>query len=226
MKNKATSVADLAISHNIDVLALTETWLGSDIDTNVVSQLVPIGYNFHAVSRCKEKRGGGVALMYTAGLQVKTVTTGGKYTHFEHSDYYITSAGIIPSVNAVFFDDWSAYLDSCMLDPHEIVITGDLNFHLDTETAPDVRRFSETLADHGMVQLVTDATHNKGHILDVVIVRTNMGVDTTIVFVNGLEAKLLPKTQLFNDCLVTILFCPLIIRLIPTQEVSKMMSQS
>ena len=60
-----------------------------------------------------------------------------------------------------------------MLDPHEMVITGDLNFHLDTETAPDVRRFSETLADHGMVQLVTDATHNKGHILDVVIVRIN-----------------------------------------------------
>ncbi len=60
-----------------------------------------------------------------------------------------------------------------MLDPHEIVITGDLYFHLDTETAPDVRRFSETLADHGMVQWVTDTTHNKGHILDVVIVRIN-----------------------------------------------------
>ena len=204
VKNKATSVADLAISHNIDVLALTETWLGSDIDKQVVSQLVPIGYKIHAVSRCKEKRGGGVALMYKAGLQVKSVTTGVKYTHFEHSDYYITSAGVTfrlgvvyrpsPSrkngfVNAVFFDDWSAYLDGCMLDPHEIVIAGDLNFHLDTKTAPDVRRLSETLADHGMVQLVTDATHNNGHILDVVIVRincelyTHLGVYTIHVYV-------------------------------------------
>ena len=67
--------------------------------------------------------------MYKAGLQVKTVTTGGKYTHFEHSDYYITSAGVTfrlgvvyrppPSrkngfVSAVFFNDWSAYLDHCM----------------------------------------------------------------------------------------------------------------
>ena len=170
---------------------MTETWLGSDIDKHVVSQLVPIGYNFHAVSRSKEKRGGGVALMCKAGIQVKTVTMGGKYTHFEHSDYYITSAGATfrlgvvyrppPSrkngfVNAVFFDDWSAYLDRCMLDPHEIIITGDLNFHLDTEKAPDVRHFSETLADHGMVQLVSDATHNKGHILDVVIVRMNSAI--------------------------------------------------
>ena len=60
--NLSTSVADLAISHYIDVLALTETWLGIDIDKHVVSQLVPIGYNFHAVSRCKEKRGGGVVM--------------------------------------------------------------------------------------------------------------------------------------------------------------------
>ena len=37
----------------------------------------------------------------------------------------------------------------------------------------------------------------------------NMGVDTKIALLNGLEAKILPKTQLFNDCLVAILFCPL-----------------
>ena len=36
----------------------------------------------------------------------------------------------------------------------------------------------------------------------------NIGVDNKIVFLNGLEAKILPKTQLFNDCLVAILLCP------------------
>ena len=34
----------------------------------------------------------------------------------------------------------------------------------------------------------------------------NMGVDTKIVFLNGLEAKILPQTQLFNDCPIAILF--------------------
>ena len=58
-----------------------------------------------------------------------------------------------------------------MLDPHDIVITGDVNFHLDIVADPDARRFSEMLSD--MRQLVTDATHNKGHLLDVVIVRNN-----------------------------------------------------
>ena len=36
----------------------------------------------------------------------------------------------------------------------------------------------------------------------------NMEVDTKIVFLSELEAKILPKTQ-FNDCRVAILFWPL-----------------
>ena len=45
------------------------------------------------------------------------------------------------------------------------------NFHLDHPAELDVRRFSETLADRGMIQLVKSPTHRGGHILDVVIVR-------------------------------------------------------
>ena len=60
-----------------------------------------------------------------------------------------------------------------MLDMHDIIITSDLNFHLDIPTQLDVKRFSETLCDRGMKQLVNEATHSKGHILDVVIVRDN-----------------------------------------------------
>ena len=75
--------------------------------------------------------------------------------------------------NTVFFDQWSAFLDDIMLDMHDIIITGDLNFHLDIPTQLDVKRFPETLCDRGMKQLVNEATHSKGHILDVVIVRDN-----------------------------------------------------
>ena len=47
VKNKATYVADLVSSHDIDILALTETWLGSVVDNHVMGQLVPEGYKFH-----------------------------------------------------------------------------------------------------------------------------------------------------------------------------------
>ena len=186
VKNKALSVADMVISRDIDILALTETWLGSAIDDHVIHELVPCGYEFHAVSRSGGKRGGGVAVLHKSGLKLKKVSPRGHFTHFEHADYHVMIHGVTfrlsiiyrppPSkrnglVNTVFFDQWSAYLDIVMLDSHNIIITGDLNFHLDNPAELDVRRFSETLADRGMTQLVKSPTHRGGHILDVVIVR-------------------------------------------------------
>ena len=47
VKNKAISVSDLVISRDIDILALTETWLGSAIDVHVINTLVPCGYELH-----------------------------------------------------------------------------------------------------------------------------------------------------------------------------------
>ena len=188
VKNKATYVADL------DILALTETWLGSVVDNHVIAQLVPDGYKFHTASRPAQKRGGGVAVIYKSGLKVETVSNRNKFTHFEHADYYVTARSVTfrlgvvyrppPSkrngfINSVFFDQWSACLDAVMLDPHDIVITGDLSFHLDIVSDPDARHFSETLADHDMTQLVTDATHSKGYLLDVVIVRNHSAIVTT-----------------------------------------------
>ena len=58
-----------------------------------------------------------------------------------------------------------------MLDRNNL--TDDLNFHWDIPTQPDVQRIYETLCDSGMKKLVNEATHSKGPILDVVIVRNN-----------------------------------------------------
>ena len=198
VRNKATSLADLVISRDIDILALTETWLGVNTDNYVIKELVPSGYTFLHTPRYKFdaplspalNRGGGVGLMYKSGMKVESVRSSFNFTHFEHADYYITTRdakfkfrlGVIYRpprskrngfTKNIFFEQWSTYLDTVMLDPHDIVITGDVNFHLDIVADPDARRFSEMLSDRDMRQLVTHATHNKGHLLDVVIVRNN-----------------------------------------------------
>jgi len=90
VKNKVVSVSELVISRDIDILALTETWLGSAIDGHVISTLVPCGYEFHSVSRPHGTRGGGVAVLYKSGLTVKPIPMRDNYTNFEHSDYYVT----------------------------------------------------------------------------------------------------------------------------------------
>ena len=61
LKNKTTSLFDFIVSQNIDVLALTETWLCCG-DNAVLNDLLPPGYDIRHVDR--ERRGGGVALIY------------------------------------------------------------------------------------------------------------------------------------------------------------------
>ena len=61
LKNKTTSLFDFIVSQNIDVLALTETWLCCG-DNAVLNDSLSPGYDIRHVD--KERRGSGVALIY------------------------------------------------------------------------------------------------------------------------------------------------------------------
>ena len=69
-------------SHDIDILALTETWLGSVVDNRVIALLVSDVRKFYTVSRPAQKRGCGVAVIYKFGLKVENVSNSNKFTHF------------------------------------------------------------------------------------------------------------------------------------------------
>ncbi|CAG2217672.1 unnamed protein product [Mytilus edulis] len=58
----------------------------------------------------------------------------------------------------------------------DIILTGDLNFHLDDKFDCDARKFTETLSDRGLVQHVVGATHVRGHTLDVIITREDSSI--------------------------------------------------
>ena len=72
---------------------------------------------------------------------------------------------------SVFFDEWSLYLDRLAVITNDVIITGDLNFHLDNVNDEDAVRFNDTLEAHGLVQHVVGPTDKKGHTLDIVITR-------------------------------------------------------
>ena len=59
VKNKTLAIDDFIQSHSVDILALTETWLGTSIDNNIVSEKIPSGYNIQHVSS-DGKRGEGM----------------------------------------------------------------------------------------------------------------------------------------------------------------------
>ena len=53
-------VKDYVVENDIDLLAITETWL-LDQDSHATSELCPTGYMLHSVPR--GSRGGGIALL-------------------------------------------------------------------------------------------------------------------------------------------------------------------
>ena len=73
--------------------------------------------------------------------------------------------------NSISFDEWFKYLDNITIIPCYVIITGDLNFHVDIKSNVEARTFFSILDSHGLTQHVNSATHKGGHTLYLVISR-------------------------------------------------------
>ena len=81
-----------------------------------------------------------------------------------------------------FLDQWSTFLAGYTTHNNEIIIVGDLNFHVDVKNDRDAQRFMDTIKACGLQQHVHEPTHVLGHTLDVVISRDTSHIisDVTI----------------------------------------------
>ena len=88
IKNKALSLNDYIVAQDYDVVALTETWLGTSVDKKCIGELVPSGYTMKHAPRPGSRNGGGVALLYKSAISFRLhgSSTAGDYTNFEHID--------------------------------------------------------------------------------------------------------------------------------------------
>jgi len=84
IKNKALSLSDYIVTQDHDVVALTETWLGTSVDKKCIAELVPSGYSMKHVPRPGSRKGGGVALLYKSTILFRLLgsSTTGNYTNF------------------------------------------------------------------------------------------------------------------------------------------------
>ena len=86
MKNKSFVIKDFVVDKNIDVLAVTETWLQADIsDQLTVNDICPTGFAFHHLPR-KHSRGGGVALLYKNRFKLKKLSPNISFKSFQFTD--------------------------------------------------------------------------------------------------------------------------------------------
>jgi hypothetical protein len=85
VKEKTLQFSDFITSHDFDVVAITETWLGSAVDKQCIAELLPNGYEITHIPRSGDRNGGGVALVFRSGFRVK-VKDSASYSHFEHME--------------------------------------------------------------------------------------------------------------------------------------------
>ena len=176
------SVKDYTVDHDIDIFALTETWLEpGDSDRLLIEELIPPGYRFLHNPR-SIGRDGGVGMLFKSSLKVKqeeTIVT----DSFEYMQIICNNSTKSFRIIVIYrppngsFDnfclDFSGLLERLSTFGSLLLITGDFNIHLDQPEVPSASKFQRLLKSFGLIQHVHSPTHRSEHTLDLLITRSS-----------------------------------------------------
>ena len=180
--NKADKIREFIIDHEIDILALTETWLtGTVCDEPIISALLPEGYSL--IHTPRNGRGGGTAVVHRDNVAVSLVNNDQSWSSFELTECLIKSSKCVrlsvvyrpPSASnrAAFLDEFSDYLSQLVTCTGEPLIVGDFNLHMNVSADRDAAEFLSVLSSTGLMQHVSTSTYRNSHTLDLVISKLN-----------------------------------------------------
>jgi hypothetical protein len=183
IRQKTQLTRDFMSEHDVDVSLIVETWLTAN-DLVEICDLEQNEYFFLNTPR-ENRIGGGIGVLAKKGLKVEKVKTPKTIT-FENMEILITSGGKQTTVITIyraessarrkysmdeFYTEFSKFLSSYQCCNHELIITGDFNFHMNKPNDPRAKRFSELLEMFDLTQHVTGPTHKSGNTLDLIITR-------------------------------------------------------
>ena len=186
--NKATTLHDFILEYDLDILALTETWLsGTVCDGPVLQEMLPNGYNY--IHTPRKSRGGGIALVYRDVIPVKKSVASWSWSTFEilESTISMTSHIKLSIVyrpersraqcdGATFINEFNEYLSAAVSSPGHLLLLGDFNYHVDDSNDCRANEFLRMVTSFGLCQSVFGATHRSGHTLDIVLTEENQQI--------------------------------------------------
>ena len=81
---------------------------------------------------------------------------------------------------STFHNQFSSFLSHAVTTPHEFIITGDFNIHVDYLGDTQTIQFFDHLANCNLTQNVKISTHRHGHTLDLIITSANTTLNPVI----------------------------------------------
>ena len=184
VKNKSAVLKDTFVEEQLDIVAITETWLQADGHEIEISQLTPNGYTFKHVPRSSGE-GGGVGLLYKSSLDVKLTVTN-DYKTFEKMECTVNTGTEHIRVLVIyrpppspknklrtkdFYPELENMLDALHLTSGKLLLCGDINFHMLKINDSATKQIIDMLESRGLQQHVDSPTHRSGHCLDIVATR-------------------------------------------------------
>ena len=182
INRKELFINDYVSENNIDILAMTETWLREDDNEFSIAEICPTGYHFYHVTR-KNARGGGVGLLLKKYIKVKKQSQR-KFSSFEYIDVTLNCRNTCTRMiviyrpppsktnklsSSIFFEEFCIFVEQLIILPGNILMAGDFNFHIDNIGDSDTIKLNKILESFNLQQHVNGPTHKKGHTLDLKI---------------------------------------------------------
>ena len=147
----------------------------------------PPGYVFNHILPTNRK-GGGVAILSKKCLKIKTHVPY-KAKSFENFQATVTCSGttirlaviyrLHPQLkkngvrNLDFFEEFGSFIDTLASQTGHLILLGDFNIHWDIKDELNIKLLVELLASSNLTQHVHESTHKLGHIIDLVITRSD-----------------------------------------------------
>jgi len=186
----SAEIKDLAFStHPPDLFALTETWFNSSTTHAQYQDCLPSGYHLHSTPRPSKSStgtnttGGGIAFL-TRETSTVFDSPGYCFRSFECASitlklpntiltifnvYRPPSSSSYSSPTSVFLQEFTTLLSIAATTPHEFLITGDFNIHVDNPSDSFASEFLTLLSSTNLIQHVNFPTHCHNHTLDLII---------------------------------------------------------
>ena len=164
IKPKTAPFTEYVTSKNLDIVAVTETWLKHDETKSTIANISPLSYLFFHEPRADQRAGGGIGILVSDQLK----------TDIHPLSSFKTFEAISARIGNKSFSGFVVCLYSLQNGTCQFFIVmyilGDFNLHLDNSNR-NTNKFNEILTCLDLKQHGNFPTQVHGHCLDLLITK-------------------------------------------------------